>query len=225
MNADPLSTWLGFLVSPAAPKIAMSPIELDGYLTGIVVAPELILPSRWITALWGESEPIFNAADQLQTVIGAVMDRYNALIAAMDDALGKLETEQPHAYRPLFLSSGDKPKHETVRVWVRGFWKAMSLAPEGWRSLIEDERMRVLLAPIIGFLDIKDPLFNPADDIDELLDDAAAAIPQTVIVLHKLAQICQDKNRRPTPRRDRIGRNAPCPCGSGQKYKRCCGAS
>ena len=58
-----------------------------------------------------------------------------------------------------------------------------------------------------------------------LLDDAAAAIPQTVIVLHKLAQICQDKNRRPTPRRDRIGRNAPCPCGSGQKYKRCCGAS
>ena len=27
------------------------------------------------------------------------------------------------------------------------------------------------------------------------------------------------------PRRDepRIGRNAPCPCGSGKKYKRCCG--
>ncbi len=22
---------------------------------------------------------------------------------------------------------------------------------------------------------------------------------------------------------DRIGRNAPCPCGSGKKYKRCCG--
>jgi SEC-C motif-containing protein len=23
----------------------------------------------------------------------------------------------------------------------------------------------------------------------------------------------------------RTGRNAPCPCGSGKKYKRCCGAS
>jgi len=22
----------------------------------------------------------------------------------------------------------------------------------------------------------------------------------------------------------RVGRNAPCPCGSGKKYKRCCGA-
>ena len=26
------------------------------------------------------------------------------------------------------------------------------------------------------------------------------------------------------PRRKRIGRNVPCPCGSGKKYKRCCGA-
>ncbi|MBI5148341.1 SEC-C domain-containing protein, partial [Candidatus Pacearchaeota archaeon] len=23
--------------------------------------------------------------------------------------------------------------------------------------------------------------------------------------------------------KERIGRNAPCPCGSGKKYKRCCG--
>lgn len=29
-----------------------------------------------------------------------------------------------------------------------------------------------------------------------------------------------------TPRRvsARVGRNDPCPCGSGQKYKKCCGA-
>jgi hypothetical protein len=31
MIADPLSTWLGFLTSPAAPRSAMSPMELDGY--------------------------------------------------------------------------------------------------------------------------------------------------------------------------------------------------
>jgi len=24
--------------------------------------------------------------------------------------------------------------------------------------------------------------------------------------------------------RPRVGRNEPCPCGSGQKFKRCCGA-
>lgn len=30
----------------------------------------------------------------------------------------------------------------------------------------------------------------------------------------------------PTPIHvEKIGRNAPCPCGSGEKYKRCCGAN
>jgi preprotein translocase subunit SecA len=27
------------------------------------------------------------------------------------------------------------------------------------------------------------------------------------------------------PAAPQIGRNDPCPCGSGQKYKRCCGAA
>lgn len=32
-------------------------------------------------------------------------------------------------------------------------------------------------------------------------------------------------NPRPAPRvTDKVGRNDPCPCGSGKKYKKCCGA-
>lgn len=32
-------------------------------------------------------------------------------------------------------------------------------------------------------------------------------------------------NPAPPPRRvDKVGRNDPCPCGSGKKYKKCCGA-
>jgi uncharacterized protein len=31
----------------------------------------------------------------------------------------------------------------------------------------------------------------------------------------------------PEPRRNaaNVGRNAPCPCGSGKKYKKCCGSA
>lgn len=32
------------------------------------------------------------------------------------------------------------------------------------------------------------------------------------------------ESSRPAPARTRIGRNDPCPCGSGQKFKRCCKA-
>ena len=35
---------------------------------------------------------------------------------------------------------------------------------------------------------------------------------------------CEMNPKAPTVRVEKIGRNAPCPCGSGKKYKKCCGA-
>jgi uncharacterized protein len=188
MIADSLSTWLGFLTSPAAPKGVMSPMELDGYLTGIVVSPDLLPPSRWIDGIWGENEPTFDGLDQMQTVIAAVMDHYNAITAALDAGFKQIEAKKHADYRPLFLAASDKPNHDIVRTWVRGFGKAMALAPERWSSIAEDERLQPLLTPFIGFLDVTDPDFEPADNIDELLDEAATAIPRSTIVLRKIAQ-------------------------------------
>ena len=31
-----------------------------------------------------------------------------------------------------------------------------------------------------------------------------------------------DGSKQSTPREQKVGRNAPCPCGSGKKYKKCC---
>lgn len=222
MNADPLSTWLGFLTSPAAPKGAMPPMELDGYLTGVIVSPDLILPGQWLDGIWGEDEPTFDHLDQVQTVTAAVMDHYNAIIAALDTGFEQLEAKEPIAYRPLFLTGSDKPNHDTVRTWVRGFSKAMALAPEGWIWIAEDERLQPLLSSFIGFADVNDPEFEPADNIEEMLDEAAAEIPRSAILLRKIAQFRGRKRSArsaPEPRR-----NDPCPCGSGLKYKRCCGA-
>ncbi len=223
MTADPLSTWLGFLTSPAAPKSAMSPMELDGYLTGIVVSPDLLLPSRWLDGIWGENEPTFDGLDQMQTVIAAVMDHYNAIIAALDAGFKQIEANNTADYRPLFLAASGKPNHDVVRTWVRGFGKAMALAPERWSSLAEDERLQPLLTPFVGFLDITGPDFEPADNIDELLDEAATAIPRATIILRRIAQFSSAPPA--SGRRIKIGRNDPCLCGSGLKYKRCCGAA
>ncbi|MFZ5797315.1 MAG: preprotein translocase subunit SecA [Desulfobulbaceae bacterium] len=39
------------------------------------------------------------------------------------------------------------------------------------------------------------------------------------------AGIAQEQDRTPAKRADdKVGRNAPCPCGSGLKYKKCCGS-
>ena len=33
------------------------------------------------------------------------------------------------------------------------------------------------------------------------------------------------KSSKTYVREEKIGRNDPCPCGSGKKYKKCCGAN
>ncbi|MBU4178438.1 MAG: SEC-C domain-containing protein, partial [Actinobacteria bacterium] len=36
----------------------------------------------------------------------------------------------------------------------------------------------------------------------------------------------ETEGKKPVQRRkDKVGRNDPCPCGSGNKYKKCCGAN
>lgn len=198
----------------------MSPMELDGYLTGIVVSPDLP-PGRWLDRVWGDNEPTFDDLDQMQTVIAAVMDQYNAIIAALDAGFKQIEAKRTADYRPLYAVAGGKPNHDVVRTWVRGFGKAMALAPARWSSIAEDERLQPLLSPFIGFLDVADPDFEPAGNIDQLLDEAAAAIPRATIILRKIAQFSTETA---VARRSKIGRNDPCPCGSGLKYKRCCAA-
>jgi uncharacterized protein len=183
MMSDPIAVWSSFRMSSETTKTMMPPLELDGYLTGIVVTPQAapILPSAWIARLWGNDEPIFADEAQINSVLGAVMIHYNTLLRDIDRSLQRLEADRIVDYRPLFLSGG--PKHEAVRTWVRGFWTAMQLAPETWSALLEDERTKTIIAPFVGFFDIGNIEPNEIpDDIDDRLDDDAALIPRMILL-------------------------------------------
>jgi hypothetical protein len=49
-------------------------------------------------------------------------------------------------------------------------------------------------------------------------------IMQSLYARHYLAQVKQRLETQLSVRREKIGRNDPCPCGSGKKFKKCCGA-
>jgi len=226
---DPTGVWLDFLASPSAPRQALSVLELDGYLTGVVVAPDLIMPSRWMAGIWGDEEPVFDNSDQFGAVLGAVMERYNALNAEIDLSLKRLETDRVCDYRPMFLPTGGEPKRSAVRQWIAGFWKAMRLDPAAWSGLAGDGRLHPVLGPFVGFIDLgPDPEFEPADDYEERLNESIIEIPRAILLLRKIGRLRAARRpaaRRPVTAEPKIGRNDPCPCGSGQKHKRCCGAN
>ncbi|MCL2576838.1 MAG: DUF1186 domain-containing protein [Defluviitaleaceae bacterium] len=71
-----------------------------------------------------------------------------------------------------------------------------------------------MLMSVIGWTcfnndDFDDDIF----DSDDIIDDDSVWIPPSMF---------STKNT-PIVNPPKIGRNEPCPCGSGQKYKRCCG--
>jgi uncharacterized protein len=77
---------------------------------------------------------------------------------------------------------------------------------------------------LVGFIDSGEPI-DERDDADEIRDDAAALLPRAIVGMRKLALLRErNVNALRTIQANKIGRNETCPCGSGKKFKRCCGA-
>ena len=74
-----------YLMSDNSPGDCMGLSDLDGFLTGIVVGPELILPSEWLPMIWGGERPEFTTEAEMRTVIGTIMGRYNEIVACFND--------------------------------------------------------------------------------------------------------------------------------------------
>jgi uncharacterized protein len=221
MTADHIQVLKDFLGSASIPKGILSLPELDGYLTAIVIAPQLIQPSEWIPGIWGGDAPDFGDISQVQTILGAVMARYNEIISQLD--------ANPLEFRPLYLPDdpGERASTELVGLWAQGFWKGMLLHAHDWYQLLHDDEARVMLAPIMCFVQDNEGKYIlrvEPEELDDLLIDAGDLIPQVVPVIQDYWKLRSQPSPSP-PRSSRTGRNAPCPCGSGLKYKRCCGAN
>jgi hypothetical protein len=104
-------------------------MELDGYLTGIV-ARVCSFPADGFHPIWGDNEPTFDTLNQMQTVIGAVMSHSNAISAALDEGFKQRSRKERCLSPAILLAVSGKLNRDVVRTGVRGFVKAMALAPE-----------------------------------------------------------------------------------------------
>lgn len=66
-----------FLMSDRSPSDSMMLSDLDGFLTGIAIGPELVLPSEWLPLIWGGDAPEFADEDEAKAILDAIMSRYN----------------------------------------------------------------------------------------------------------------------------------------------------
>jgi len=199
--------------------------ELDGFIAGLLVCPELIKPSEWLPVVWGSvgEAPTFDSIDHLNRVLALVMEHYNEV--------AKRLFEKPESYAPRFAID-DRNGDVLWELWIEGFEKAVKLRPNIWQSLLDaDMETAKALSGLLVLADIarRDERFSKLE-YDALASTAHEYIGPFVLALNEWRVENHDHSRAmsvPVPAQyssfGKVGRNDPCPCGSGKKYKKCCG--
>lgn len=188
--------------------------ELDGFLTAIVLAPDLIPPSRWLPVVWGDHPPAFvDEADAMATL---------QLLMRHMNTISRLLLDTPARFAPLMPDRlVDGVAAPIVADWCEGFMMGVELDRDRWAQLDEEARSALqMIALWTTFTDFGLEQI-PAQ---EQPDDHLAVIHGCISILIASRQGASARPERHAPRRSppKIGRNAPCPCGSGRKYKHCC---
>jgi uncharacterized protein len=217
MSLDELARYLS---SDDAPPHCMLLSELDGFLTGIAVGPDPVMPSEWLPIVWGGVAPAFADDGLARAVHDAIIGRYEEIVADVKD-----DTVQPILWRP---------RDGTVIAsdWAEGFVEAMAFRPRKWERLAKSDAS-VLLMPIMLLLSDEmadtDELLvdlSPGEKI-EVKEEAAANLDMTVSAIANYWQMSASEKASLNAgirASVKVGRNDPCPCGSGKKFKKCCAA-
>jgi uncharacterized protein len=233
-SSDPLTDdeWdeLDRLLKSLDSDDAMRLSVLEGYIAGILCCPTKLKPSTWFPLIWGD-ENAYNALsdEQVGRIVDLVLQHYNYVKSCLDGH----ET----FYVPAFeLDKADMPIWE---LWTEGFALAMEVGPNSWEKLVKKAPNSGTAAEVIvTMMSIIDVAISgglvPEEEQDRLRALAPEAIPELTKALYELNTLGKIKVLDGRESFDgfenemasdipKVGRNDPCPCGSGKKYKKCHG--
>lgn len=187
--------------------------ELEGFLAAIVCSPQAIMPTRWVPLIWGGEQhaPDWEDKEELSQFSNAMFVYYNIVSKDFQD----------YNYQPLFLEgSGSDTDMPLVDEWCDGFLRGISL----WEELSPQdmEQLEQCLYPI------RQCSTREGSDASQSMGELEMRRLQ-VSIKPRLDALYQHffkpvKTVGPTfvHGSPKVGRNEPCSCGSGKKYKKCC---
>jgi uncharacterized protein len=208
--------WLaGFLVSPQVPDGTMSLEMLDGFFTALVVGPELVAPSEYFPVIWGAdngSGPDWDSPEQAQHVFNLLTKQWNAIA---------VRRRASAEHRPMIDNFGIAMPGEE---WADGFVAGIEMRKDAWGPMFDDRRADQIVMPILALCS-HTPKEVQSQLTAEMREGILAQLPATVQMIAAYWRAANLGFPRCEPRRStKVGRNEPCPCGSGKKFKKCCGS-
>jgi uncharacterized protein len=201
--------------------------EIDGFFAALICSPETAKPSQYLPEIWGgemADDEAFDGRQELQDFLSLLMRHWNSIVCIL---------EKGEIFGPLLFQDEEGTAHGND--WAHGFMRGVRFHHESWKELLDDEEHGGPLIPImiLAHEHDPDPEMRPyKDNIDaELRERLILGISGAVTAIYryfapKRQRMAAGLGSERTAYRQgerKIGRNDPCPCGSGKKYKHCCG--
>jgi uncharacterized protein len=184
----------------------------DGYLSALAVGPESVPPASYLPAILGAGAE-FDTPEH-GAYVAKLLARNLGSIESCLAGEGTSDQFINHVMRDLEGS-----------LWAQGYLTCLEHHEHAWRPLVSKRSLvERLVAPLLALLPGDD---EPGEEDltpeqrSELIDALPFVMHATWSFWHDAPHPLLEVQRERTAK---VGRNDPCPCGSGKKYKRCCGA-
>ncbi|MCW5590827.1 MAG: UPF0149 family protein [Burkholderiales bacterium] len=205
------------LLSAEHLKDSLTLDALQGFFCAVASAPAPIPKEKWLASALGEHA--FASADEEREVTD-LLERF------LEDTARELAS-----HRGLdIISYPAEEGEEELAVWCEGYLLGAALADPDWYSAGEPETVEELLFPFMALsgrlkehaLESGEP-WEGGESEKKLMQGAREVFFDSVEDAYHYwfdMRVNRIPQRRET---GKVGRNDPCPCGSGKKYKACCG--
>ncbi len=190
---------------------------LQGLFCAVASSPAPIPPERWLPSALGKHT--FASAEEEKEITDLLLRFAADTARAVADEQGLDVISYP-------AEEGE----EELAVWCEGYLVGVALAEPDWYSAGEPEDVEEMLFPFMALsgrlkehaLESGEPWPDEKDEA-KLMEGAREVFYDTVEEAFKYwfeSRVNRVPQKREAPK---VGRNDPCPCGSGKKFKACCG--
>lgn len=230
LSPDELKELDSFLLSAATSDQTMMLDTLDGYLTAIISGPVPLQPDQWLPGVWGprvSDEPAFETMAQAQRIFDLILRHMNGIAESL--------RHDAEAHVPIFdtlVYEDDPREYADGEMWAHGFMAGIALCRKDWQPFFDEPDSAEVLRPIylLGSDEVT-PEEGALAETPAQLEEIGRLIPASLCRICRywqpLRQAEAERMASATLQlaQPRVGRNDPCPCGSGKKFKKCCGAA
>ncbi len=222
----------------------------EGFLAALVCCRRVVSPTEYFSVLLDQEEDtetlLFADDVQFQRFFALWMRRWNEVASALMAEVESLDDAR--AYQPEVMDlrgavaaldeaqraeMADAPIPSFGQIWAIGFMYAVESWPEEWAPPRDKEAAAVLDAALECIVAVTEDDTDPPtvsvfeeDGVPTVSEQRLNDFADAIWAVYDLGQLW----RHIGPRVEtvhvgpKIGRNDPCACGSGKKYKKCCGA-